>query len=179
MPCGVYAICNEVDGRCYYGSSINMNKRLSVHKSSLRGGYHCNAHLQRAWNKYGEDAFSFNSVEVTDESSLDERESFWIKNNKSYNFSLPTKRNGHYHNEEFRRKQSSKPIMGVTPDGDSLYFDTLWDAAEYIIENKLSKGQHHVVRMEISNSARGVVVNAGRGYKAVRKTAYKHQWLFI
>ena len=36
-----------------------MPERLSVHKRELRKGTHSNRHLQCAWNKYGENAFSF------------------------------------------------------------------------------------------------------------------------
>lgn len=33
--------------------------RWDCHKSQLDGGYHCNQHLQNAWNKYGSDNFEF------------------------------------------------------------------------------------------------------------------------
>ena len=56
---GVYTIKNLVSGKIYIGSARLFKRRFSQHKTCLRGGYHQNSHLQRAWNKYGEDAFLF------------------------------------------------------------------------------------------------------------------------
>ena len=57
---GVYAIRNTVNMKVYVGSaSKSLRKRLTVHRQHLRGGYHFNRHLQRAWSKYGEGAFEF------------------------------------------------------------------------------------------------------------------------
>jgi group I intron endonuclease len=57
---GVYAIRNTVNGKVYVGSAARcFGHRWSAHRTSLRAGKHCNVHLQRAWNKYGEAAFEF------------------------------------------------------------------------------------------------------------------------
>ena len=55
---GVYCIKNIDNGKSYIGSSVRLNRRLVEHKSRLRHGHHGNQHLQRAWDKYGEDAFA-------------------------------------------------------------------------------------------------------------------------
>lgn len=62
IVCGIYAITNLVNGRVYIGSSKNIHHRWITHKCTLRGNKHVNAHLQSAWNKYGEDAFEFSIV---------------------------------------------------------------------------------------------------------------------
>lgn len=54
---GVYAIINASAHRAYVGSSIDVFKRLSTHKRELKRNKHHCVHLQRAWNKYGEEAF--------------------------------------------------------------------------------------------------------------------------
>ena len=59
---GVYQIINTINDKCYIGSSCNINKRWSAHKGMLRAGNHDNPHLQRAWDKYGEDNFEFEIV---------------------------------------------------------------------------------------------------------------------
>lgn len=59
MSIGVYCITNMVDGRAYIGSSIHVEKRWSEHQSELRRNVHHSVYLQRAWNKYGKDAFQF------------------------------------------------------------------------------------------------------------------------
>jgi group I intron endonuclease len=67
---GIYRIINRKDGKCYYGSSANIDKRFSLHLKTLRSGTHHNAHLQRAWTKYGENAFVFEIVEYCNADQL-------------------------------------------------------------------------------------------------------------
>lgn len=59
---GVYLIVNEVNKKVYIGSSKNINYRRSVHYRNLLNNSHHNIHLQRAFNKYGEDNFSFHVI---------------------------------------------------------------------------------------------------------------------
>lgn len=56
---GVYRIIHTDTGRCYVGSSVTLRARFKHHRTMLRAGKHGNPHLQRAWNKYGEDKFQF------------------------------------------------------------------------------------------------------------------------
>jgi len=61
MPCrpGIYTIANTVNGKRYIGSAVNISDRVTLHKMSLRRGDHHSSKLQRAWAKYGEEAFVF------------------------------------------------------------------------------------------------------------------------
>ncbi len=63
---GIYRIQNLVSGRSYYGSAVDIDRRMYDHRKSLNGNYHRNRFLQRAWNKYGEDAFEFSVLEVVE-----------------------------------------------------------------------------------------------------------------
>lgn len=63
MTSGVYEITNQVNGKRYVGSSLNIKKRWGRHLSELRRGQHSNAHLQCAFDKYGESAFTFSILE--------------------------------------------------------------------------------------------------------------------
>lgn len=57
---GIYGIQNKINGHLYIGKTmVSFGDRWDCHKGQLRGGYHDNRHLQNAWNKYGEDNFSF------------------------------------------------------------------------------------------------------------------------
>ena len=58
---GVYKITNTLcpEGKYYIGYSCNINRRWGIHKSTLRGGYHCNIRMQRAYEKYGSDCFDY------------------------------------------------------------------------------------------------------------------------
>lgn len=64
---GVYEIRNKINSKRYIGSTIiSFTKRLEHHRCLLRNGTHKNTYLQNAWNKYGEDNFEFNILEVVD-----------------------------------------------------------------------------------------------------------------
>ena len=58
---GVYKISNTLchEGKYYIGYSCNIKQRLQKHKSTLRGGNHCNIRMQRAYEKYGSDCFDY------------------------------------------------------------------------------------------------------------------------
>ena len=83
---GVYRIVNDVNCKIYIGSSIHVFKRLHEHKSTLKNNCHHNTHLQRSWDKYGEESFSFEILEILDDNIdlLREREQYWIDYYKSY-----------------------------------------------------------------------------------------------
>ena len=67
---GVYEIRNIFDNHRYIGSSIDIKKRWQKHKLALNNYQHRNSHLQRAWNKYGENAFIFVTLLVCDIKNL-------------------------------------------------------------------------------------------------------------
>lgn len=60
---GIYAIRNTINGKLYFGSSNHCYLRWNHHRTQLRNNKHCNKHLQKAWNKYGESNFRFYCTE--------------------------------------------------------------------------------------------------------------------
>lgn len=87
IPSGVYEIRNLVNGNRYIGSTARLEKRWQEHLSNLRSGQHHNPHLQAAFDKYGEAAFSFSVLErVEDTSQLTTREQHFLDtSNPEYN----------------------------------------------------------------------------------------------
>jgi group I intron endonuclease len=79
---GIYSITNTVNGKKYYGSSVNMEGRERQHWSDLRKGKHKNPHLQAAWNKYGKNAFKFAVVERLPKEQLAIAEQRYLDQNK-------------------------------------------------------------------------------------------------
>ena len=59
MVAGIYGIRNSISGKWYVGSSINIQRRWKKHIQRLRTNKHENIKLQRAWNKYGENAWEW------------------------------------------------------------------------------------------------------------------------
>ena len=84
---GIYAIRSQIDGKIYVGSTGRyFFKRFSEHKDKLNSNKHCNPHLQRAWNKHGDDRFEFIILEnVQDSSLLEIKEKEWVELLKSKN----------------------------------------------------------------------------------------------
>ena len=115
--CGVYRIVNNINCKLYIGSSIHVNKRLYEHKSTLKSNSHHNSHLQRAWNKYGEENFSFEILETIDGDidTLRKREQYWIDYYKSYDLNAgynishsAVGNSGHEISEETKEKIRNK-----------------------------------------------------------------------
>lgn len=98
---GIYQILNLVNGKIYVGSSINLDRRKIDHWSRLRCKKHSNKHLQNAWDKYGEDKFSFQVLQVVEsEKSLAGCEQFWISrtscDDENHGYNLMTVKDLHY-----------------------------------------------------------------------------------
>ena len=86
MKSGIYKIENKVNGKVYIGSSNSIKRRWQKHKALLRHGKHQNSHLQAAWDKYGEDNFSFSVIELCPIDQLISREQYFIDSiNPEYN----------------------------------------------------------------------------------------------
>lgn len=59
---GIYTITNNQTGTVYVGQAVNIRRRWESHRHYLTNGNHRNCYLQRAWTKYGPEAFEFNVV---------------------------------------------------------------------------------------------------------------------
>lgn len=59
---GIYQIVNTANGKIYVGSAVNFEKRWKEHLRQLTEKRHHSILLQRAWDKYGEAAFSFQKL---------------------------------------------------------------------------------------------------------------------
>ena len=75
---GIYKITNIVNNKIYIGSSNDVFKRKREHISALKNNTHCNIHLQRAYNYYGEDSFIFEVIELCEEGNLLEVEQKYL-----------------------------------------------------------------------------------------------------
>lgn len=75
----IYKIRNVINDHYYVGSTVDSRKRFWAHRKALRNGNHDCIHLQRAWNKYGEDCFKFEIVaQYEDRSELYPAEQKWL-----------------------------------------------------------------------------------------------------
>lgn len=107
----------------YIGSSSNLKKRVRTHKFELKRGTHKNPHLQRCWDKYGEDSFNFSILECCDKSLLFESELKWINSynafdsEKGFNIEVP----GTGHHNKTGEKLNKKRTYTIRRDKLSIY----------------------------------------------------------
>lgn len=75
----IYKIRNVVNGHFYVGSTVSARVRFQTHRRQLRSGSHHCQPLQRAWDKYSEDAFKFEIVEtISDGCDVLKIENRWL-----------------------------------------------------------------------------------------------------
>ena len=105
---GIYSIQNKTTGKVYVGQSVEIEKRWKRHIWALNNNRHDNSHLQRAWNKYGQDDFIFKVVEQCEENFLDEKETYWHNRFSPNTYNLLGTGNRHTLPQESRNKISAK-----------------------------------------------------------------------
>lgn len=76
---GIYRIVCTANGNYIYGSSDNVWKRWTIHKSRLRCNHHDNPIVQNTWNKYGELSFRIELVEEVSPEELLKVEDVYTK----------------------------------------------------------------------------------------------------
>lgn len=109
---GIYKIVNLLNGKIYVGSSKNVERRLySHHRHLLRHNKHWNPHLQAAWNKDGESAFSFELLEeIRQINRLTKREQHWMDTlrvcDRDFGYNIAPKADRSEWSDEMRRKAS-------------------------------------------------------------------------
>ena len=88
---GIYYIKNIINNKLYVGQSIDVYARLSRHKTDLRGGRD-SKHLQKSYDKYGEDNFEFVFLMECPVEDLDYWEKYyiakWNTQNEDFGYNL-------------------------------------------------------------------------------------------
>jgi group I intron endonuclease len=196
MSCGIYKIENIKNNKIYIGSSVNLKNREYSHFRLLNKDIHYNDYLQHSYNKYGQDNFEFEIIELCSFDDLISKENYYINkyksNNLSFGYNLATVnefRRNTFNNEVKVKlskynlqKNGNIKLFSLTniETNEEFIFDSLVDGANYLIENGFAKGKPRNVRMSISNSLRGIKLNNGKNNNgSIRKTCYKHKFKII
>lgn len=72
----IYKIINHVNQKLYIGKTINPDERWKRHLCQARNGFE--KHLYNAIRKYGENQFSMEIIEWTEDDKANSREIYWI-----------------------------------------------------------------------------------------------------
>lgn len=196
MNSGIYIIKNLVNNKVYVGSSINLESRKSKHFWMLRKNIHDNEYLQKSYNKYGENCFLFDVVELCDLEDLIIKENYYIEKyesnelSKGYNLALVNNHRRNILNDtvkiklsiynQTKNKNFSSFSLTNIKSGEIFIFNNLVDAANYLIQNGYTKSNSRYVRMKLSASLRGKKMNNGKNNKgSIRKTFLKHEFNII
>lgn len=85
--CGIYIIyCDKARKKngVYIGQSRDIHKRWLAHVNDLKNNRHKNKHLQNIYNKYGENSFNFDILELCSPDELNKKEEYYIDYYDSY-----------------------------------------------------------------------------------------------
>lgn len=76
--CGVYAIECLANGTLYIGSSVHIYRRWRGHRSKLKSGTHENPYLQKDYDLFGSDMFSYTILGYAEKSGLRDLEQIFL-----------------------------------------------------------------------------------------------------
>lgn len=110
---GIYKIVNIINNKLYIGQSVDIYKRWNYHKYELNNNKHFNIHLQNSWNKYGEDNFKFEIIEICPKDRLNDKEKYYImfyNSNNENGYNISEGGNDSIITDETKRKMSQSHI---------------------------------------------------------------------
>jgi group I intron endonuclease len=188
--CGIYSIINKIDNKIYYGSTKDWKIRRKIHLNDLKNNTHGNIHLQRAYNRDGQENFIFKFELEVYEQYLLFIEQIYLNNNKNgYNIainaqsahkglkhSLKTKIKMRKNHKGFKgRKHSNKTKekMSMIKRGNFLPFE---EAKKFVHSLKLSC-QLEWFEYCKTNKNKGIPYDPRTVYKRENKWVHWGDWL--
>lgn len=170
---GIYQIKNELNGKLYIGSSVNIERRWRVHLAGLRLGWHHNPHLQAAFRKYGEQAFAFSVLECVASLELIDREQHYLDTLlPEYNISaVAGSWLGRHHSRESRRKISEakkgkrNPQYGLRDEQTSFYGKHHSEETKHKMSEARRGTGHPNYGKHLSEKTRRKISEARKGYQ--------------
>lgn len=167
MNSGIYKITNTYSGKIYIGSSRNVFKRMTEHKSLLRRGAHVNKELQKDWNNYGESVFDFSVAELAEIGKLGQKEFEYIKlfSKKCYNKPMSKLQES--------QMKISRPVVNEEHDYILNLAKPLWDRLQIArngISNSIVIGAAVMHFLTLAGKEREMII---RDYLAMQKASSK------
>lgn len=133
----IYKITNKIDNKAYIGQTCrDPKKRWLEHYSR---DINKDTYFHRALKKYGKDNFLWEVIEECEDSSLNEREIYWIKYYNTYY------KNGNGYNMTYGGEfetHREKAIIGISPLGEEYHFKSATEA-ERVLSSLYSDNFSH------------------------------------
>ena len=125
------------NGKFYIGASIDVERRWKEHKSTLRRNAHHSKRMQNAWNKYGEQNFSWEILEECDVDSLSSVEQSWIDKTRCCDKNIGFNISEFSEFKLWTSKRQSKDFVVTHPSG---YEEYVTNMSEFCRLNNLNQG---------------------------------------
>lgn len=182
MKSGIYTIINRINGHEYIGSSVNIKERWRLHVIRLRNNNHHSIHLQRAWNKYGEENFDFVIlIKCKPEYLLENEQNYFEKEFPEYNICLIAGSSlGIIRSDKYKQKQRiaqrgktiseetrRKISIGMRGKRNSL------GVCRIITEGTKEKIRRTLLGHTVSEETREKIGSKNRGYKHTEEAKEK------
>lgn len=149
---GVYKIINIVNNKVYIGSTadkLGFKHRWKCHLVALRANKHCNTYLQRAFNKYSEESFKFEILEICSKEDCIKLEQHYLDLFKSYEIDVgynlcKTAGNtlGRKHSEETKIKIAKNRTYGEPANKNKSMTQEARNNMSHAQKNSLKNKQH-------------------------------------
>ena len=174
---GIYSITHVASGKRYIGSTYcNFYDRFCAHRSTLKRQCHSSILLQRAWNKYGKDAFKFEVIELGSV-GLDIRELYFINQYQSsnpkmgYNISKETNnaRLGHQQSKATKKKISKSLKGKKKPPGFGEHMSKTRSGKNSPTYG--TKQSPELIERRVKNNRKKVIRDDGKIYASVNEAA--------
>lgn len=176
---GIYMITNTINGKKYIGQSNWLKKRIGAHIYHLRNGTHSNIHLQRSFNKYGEDVFDISILEYCDEEYLNEKEMYYIELydtfRNGYNQTEGGEGNRGYKFSDDSKKKMSESHYDCSGENNPM-FGKSWK--DYVTEDVLRQHNQTISERLLANPPvhnETVCLNNGVVYNSAAEAARIHE----
>lgn len=180
---GIYTITNLVNNKIYVGSSTRcIYKRVKDHIYALKNNKHHSIHLQRAYNKYGNDNFQFEILEECEDKYCLSQEQYWINIlnvcSRKFGYNICTvagNTKGIRPSKETKEKIGRAHIGRKSPNMKSFSRVTKVKQIDY--NGKIIK-EHSNIR-EVSETMKIDQESIIRCCKGQYKTSGGYQWEFV
>ena len=83
--CGINTIVNSITKERYVGQAVDIEENWRTHIQELNAGNHGSEQLQKAWDEYGSDNFTFVVLKECEREDLDWFEHMAVEDGAEYN----------------------------------------------------------------------------------------------